>query len=101
MGTINKVGMLKESGVIKRIILKIPQDAHDTFANHQYNPDKRDSQDPVFAEAEYEENVDEVEVEAQRTSAPKRPGSIRLRHQKPRWPLGLTQWLHIEIQNRK
>ena len=71
----NKVDMLKESGVIRKIIMKIPEVAQETFENYQYNPDKRESQDPVFAEAEYEEDVGEVEVEAQQTSTPKRPGS--------------------------
>ena len=71
----NKAGMLKESGVIRKIIMKIPEIAHETFETHQYNPEKRESQDPVFAEAECEEDVEEVEVEAQQASAPKRPGS--------------------------
>ena len=71
----NKTGMLKESGVIRKIISKIPEIARETFENYEYNPEKRESQDPVFAEAEYEEDVEEEEVEAQQTSAPKRPGS--------------------------
>ena len=45
----------------------------ETFMNHGYNPDKKGNQDPVFAEAEYEEEVEEVEVK--QTSTPKRPGS--------------------------
>ena len=71
----NKVDMLKESGVIRKIIMKIPEIAQETFETYQYNPDKRESKDPVFAEAEYEEDVGEVEVEAQQPSPPKRPGS--------------------------
>ena len=69
----NRVGMLKESGVIKRLITRIPDIARETFKSHKYNPDKRGTQDPVFAEAEYEEDVEEEE--AQQTSTPKRPGS--------------------------
>ena len=69
----NRVGMLKESGVIKRIITRIPDIALETFKNHKYNPDKKGNKDPVFAEAEYEEEVEEEEV--QQTSTPKRPGS--------------------------
>ena len=71
----NKTGMLKESGNIRKIIAKIPEIARETFENHQYNPEKRESQDPVYADAEYEEEVEEEEAEAQQTSAPKRPGS--------------------------
>ena len=36
----NKVDMLKESGVIRRIIMKIPEIAQETFEVHGYNPDK-------------------------------------------------------------
>ena len=46
---------------MKRIISRIPDIARDTFNNHVYNPDKRENQDPVFAEAEYEEDIGEVE----------------------------------------
>ena len=63
--------MLKESGGIKRIINKIPEAARVTFENNKYNPDKKVRADPVYAEAEYEEEgVDE----RQRSSTPKRPG---------------------------
>ena len=64
--------MLKESGGIKRIINNIPEAARVTFENNKYNPDKKVRADPVYAEAEYEEEgVDE----RQRSSTPKRPGS--------------------------
>ena len=46
----DKIGMLKESGVIKRIITKIPDVARETFKNHEYNPDKKVRLDPVHAE---------------------------------------------------
>ena len=69
----DSIGMLKESGVIKRIITKIPDIARETFKNYGYNPDKKVRLDPVYAEAEYEEDVWEEEV--QQTSTPKRPGS--------------------------
>ena len=67
----NKMGMLKESGGIKRIINKIPEAARVTFENNKYNPDKKVRADPVFAEAEYEEEG----VEERPSSTPKRPGS--------------------------
>ena len=68
----NRFGMLKESGGVKRIINKIPETARVTFENNKYNPDKKARADPVYADAEYEEEgVDE----RQRSSTPKRPGS--------------------------
>ena len=63
--------MLKESGVIKRIINQIPEAARQTFERYKYNPDKKKRQDNVFAEAEYEEERDEETS----SSTPKRPGS--------------------------
>ena len=63
--------MLKESGVIKRIITQIPEAARITFERYTYNPEKKRRQDEVFAEAEYEEEQDEEP----RSSTPKRPGS--------------------------
>ena len=69
----NKLGMLKESGVIKRIISKIPEAARVTFENNKYNPDKKARADPVYADAEYEE---EGVQEEQVSLAPKRPGSM-------------------------
>ena len=63
--------MLKESGVVKRIINQIPEAASITFDRYKYNPDKRKRQDHVFAEAEYEEERDEEPS----SSTPKRPGS--------------------------
>ena len=68
----NRLGMLKEGGVIKRIISKIPEAARITFEKNKYNPDKKARTDPVFAEAEYEEGGVH---EGQRSSTPKRPGS--------------------------
>ena len=68
----NRFGVLKEGGVIKRIISKIPEAARITFERHKYNPDKKTRADPVFADAEYEE---EGVQERQRSSTPKRPGS--------------------------
>ena len=68
----NRFAMLKESGGIKRIINKIPDAARVTFENHKHNPDKKVRADPVFAEAEYEEEGVE---EGQPSSTPKRPGS--------------------------
>ena len=65
-----KQGLWKESGVVKRIINKIPEAARRTFENNKYNPDKK-VRDTVFADAEYE--VDEEEE--QQSSTPKRPGS--------------------------
>ena len=65
-----KQGLWKESGVVKRIINKIPEAARTTFENNKYNPDKK-VRDTVFAEAEYEVN----EEEEQQSSTPKRPGS--------------------------
>ena len=69
----DRKGMLKESGVIKRIISKIPDVARETFKIHVYNPDKRMRMDTVNDEAEVEEEG--WENEAEKTSAPKRPGS--------------------------
>ena len=66
----NQLPMLKESGVIKRVINQIPEAARITFERHRYNPDKKRRQDNVFAEAEYEEEQDEEP----RSSTPKRPG---------------------------
>ena len=66
-----QVPMLKESGVIKRIITQIPEAARITFERYKYNPEKKRRQDNVFAEAEYEEEQDEEP----RSSTPKRPGS--------------------------
>ena len=66
-----KLAMLKESGVVKRIIYQIPEAAQMTFERYKYNPDKRKKEDNVFAEAEYEEERDEEP----RSSTPKRPGS--------------------------
>ena len=63
--------MLKESGVVKKIISQIPEAARMTFDRYKYNPDKKKRQDHVFAEAEYEEERDEEP----RSSTPKRPGS--------------------------
>ena len=63
--------MLKESGVVKKIINQIPEAASITFDRYKYNPDKRKRQDHVFAEAEYEEARDEEPS----SSPPKRPGS--------------------------
>ena len=68
---LDKFGMLKESGGVKRIINKIPEAARMTFENNKYNPDKKVRKDTVFAEAEYEEEEDE----RPRSSTPKRPGS--------------------------
>ena len=62
--------MLKESGVIKRVINQIPEAARVTFERYRYNPDKKRRQDNVFAEAEYEEEQEEEP----RSSTPKRPG---------------------------
>ena len=67
----NQIPMLKESGVVKRVINQIPEAARITFDRYQYNPDKKKRQDNVFAEAEYEEDRDEEP----RSSTPKRPGS--------------------------
>ena len=67
----NHLPMLKESGVVKKIISQIPEAARMTFDRYKYNPDKRKRQDHVFAEAEYEEERDEEP----RSSTPKRPGS--------------------------
>ena len=67
----NQLPMLKESGVIKRVINQIPEAARITFEKYRYNPDKKRRQDNVFAEAEYEEEQDEEP----RSSTPKRPGS--------------------------
>ena len=50
-----QIPMLKESGVVKKIINQIPEAASITFDRYKYNPDKRKRQDHVFAEAEYEE----------------------------------------------
>ena len=63
--------MLKESGMVKKIISQIPEAARMTFDRYKYNPEKKRRQDHVFAEAEYEE---EREVEPS-SSTPKRPGS--------------------------
>ena len=71
----NRADMLKESGVIRRIIAQIPDVARKTFETHQYNPDKRGPKDPVYAEAEYEVNTGDLEAETQQSSASKRPGS--------------------------
>ena len=72
---VNKTGMLRESGVIRRIISKIPEIARETFEVHGYNPDKKGSSDPVYAEAEYEEAAGDGEAETQQSTTPKRPGS--------------------------
>ena len=67
----NQLPMLKESGVIKKVINQIPEAARITFEKYRYNPDKKKRQDNVFAEAEYEEEQDDEP----RSSTPKRPGS--------------------------
>ena len=72
---VNKTGMLRESGVIRKIILQIPEIARETFEVHGYNPDKKGSSDPVYAEAEYEEAAGDGEPETQQSTTPKRPGS--------------------------
>ena len=69
----DRKGMLKESGVVKRIISRIPDVARETLKTHVYNPDKRMRMDTINDEAEFEE--EDWEDEAQQTSAPKRPGS--------------------------
>ena len=48
---LDKLAMLKESGSMKRIINQIPEAARVTFERYRYNPDKKQRQDPVFAEA--------------------------------------------------
>ena len=68
---LDKFGMLKESGGVKRIINQIPEAARMTFKRNKYNPDKKVREDTVFAEAEYEGE----EEEGLRSSTPKRPGS--------------------------
>ena len=68
---LDKLGMLKESGGIKRIINQIPEAARITFERYKYNPDKKKREDTVFAEAECEEDRDEEP----QSSTPKRPGS--------------------------
>ena len=67
----SQIPMLKESGVVKKVINQIPEAARITFERYTYNPDKKKRQDNVFAEAEYEEEQDEEP----RSSTPKRPGS--------------------------
>ena len=67
----NQFPMLKESGVVKRVINQIPEAARITFERYRYNPDKKKRRDEVFAEAEYEEERDEE----LKSSTPKRPGS--------------------------
>ena len=69
----DRKAMLKESGVVKRIISKIPDIAQGAFKNHVYNPDKRMGIDNVNDEAEYEEEG--WEGEGQQNPPPKRPGS--------------------------
>ena len=77
--------MLKESGGIKRIINKIPEAARVTFENNKYNPDKKVRADPVFAEAEYEE-----EGGAKRDNHPQllNDQDLRSNYQRRRWLLG-------------
>ena len=67
--------MLRESGVIRKIILQIPEIARETFEVHGYKPDKRGSLNPIHAEAEYEEAAGDGEPETQQSTTPNRPGS--------------------------
>ena len=96
---VDRKGMLRESGAVKRIISKIPDIARETFKTHVYNPDKKMRMESISMMKQSLKK----KVGRKRFNKPRPPKDQDqlLHRQRLRRQLSQSQRHHIEIQNRK